>query len=601
MFSGRAAPQEHQTIGLAEGANRRLKEGLETIKIELDQGGFKLCANETALQSLLTYWCSAYNRFSRSEYGRTPKEELFEKSVNPSSTARFGQKVLAECPESLHSPSRFIEAMYVSGKLDRQLGHQCGAIVDGEAKLFTARNIKLMVPTCFAADVFPDMIEVIPDHPLPRGDVLQGDGDQQESEPRPAVESQSFIPYDGKSNPPIQFFREHGFSKKCIACEKGVKGRVHSAACRKRYMDFLKDEAQRALKGNPPQKETEEERMEEESDGYQPTEGPPEKPERYRLVGKSPAKHLFQPPQPVRSPVEFFPEPPQPDEFMDVAERPPRTADAGTHEDEAMEVEGYLEHIIQQCIIGLETRWDGSLSSFYLADMSQPAMLYSIKYDEVKRESVEVCGTKLWQAVPTVVRDELSAETLDAKLTIAGIRREYGHMTEKQIGACTSRDQAQRLATEWGIKIIGTRWVITRKLRKTENGPIEEVRCRCVVQDVRDGTSAVMHGYSSPTSSVETLKILLAISGWYDMAILTADVATAYMSSPLPENVKAIIRLPTGTMYGDGSSVYVVLRNAINGLRPASLAWVLFFRDVVKKKLQLSHSDLDPTVYTWLF
>ncbi|CAK9117369.1 unnamed protein product, partial [Durusdinium trenchii] len=336
-------------------------------------------------------------------------------------------------------------------------------------------------------------------------------------------------------------------------------------------MDFLKDEAKRAVEKDP-EKEKEKENtdhMDAESEEYTPTEPlpPDERPERYRITGKSPAGHLFQPP-PANS-HHHDSSPPQ-DEFME-GSSPPWTANAGTHEDEAMDIDADLKQIIQQCLVGCEKSWDGMLDSFYLTDMSQPGVLYSIRYDEIKRESIEVCGTRVWQAVPTLVRDELSSELLDAKLTLAGIRREYGHMSEKQIGTCASGNQAKQLAMEWGIRIIGTRWVIVRKIRKTESGPMEEVRCRCVVQDVRDGTSAVMHGYSSPTSSVETLKILLAVAGWFDYAVLTADVATAYMSSPLPDDVKAIIRLPAGTMYGDGTPVYVILKNAINGLRPASL------------------------------
>ena len=46
----RAAPQEHPTIGLAENSNRKLKEGLLAIKMELDSGGFQLCSNEFAVQ-----------------------------------------------------------------------------------------------------------------------------------------------------------------------------------------------------------------------------------------------------------------------------------------------------------------------------------------------------------------------------------------------------------------------------------------------------------------------------------------------------------------------------------------------------------------------
>lgn len=284
---------------------------------------------------------------------------------------------------------------------------------------------------------------------------------------------------------------------------------------------------------------------------------------RYRLTGPQAPENYFLPPQARKSEVVVSSEPLElPDVPMDGGEDV--MEDVASDQLKVMVHEGYLQ-------------W--------------------IRYHDVHREEVVVCGTKVWQSVPAFVKDEISGETLDPTKTMTGFRREYDHMTSKNIGRLISQSQAKDLAYEYGIKILGTRWVITRKIR---NG-VEEVRCRCVVQDVRDGVSATMYGFSSPTASVEAMKIVLAMAGLYDMALIGADVATAYMSAPLPQGVKSIIRLPAGTYYSSGDSVYCLLTNAINGLRPASLAWVLFFSKLVRKVLSLQPSEVDPTLFAGFY
>ena len=45
--------------------------------------------------------------------------------------------------------------------------------------------------------------------------------EEPQEEPGPVLDSvdgDALIPYDGKSNPPVQFCKEHGFSKGCKAC-----------------------------------------------------------------------------------------------------------------------------------------------------------------------------------------------------------------------------------------------------------------------------------------------------------------------------------------------------------------------------------------------
>lgn len=93
---------------------------------------------------------------------------------------------------------------------------------------------------------------------------------------------------------------------------------------------------------------------------------------------------------------------------------------------------------------------------------------------------------------------------------------------------------------------------------------------------------------------MESLKILLALAGQHDLAVLSADVSTTFMASPLPRGIRSIVRLPAGTCDAKGNSSYLVLDKALNGLRPAALASVLHFRQIVEETAQIQQSELDP-------
>lgn len=69
-------------------------------------------------------------------------------------------------PKSL-STDWFIEAAYLHGKNEGQLGHFCGCLLDGEFKTFIARNIELITPVRMAYDLVESIIVPIDDHPLP--------------------------------------------------------------------------------------------------------------------------------------------------------------------------------------------------------------------------------------------------------------------------------------------------------------------------------------------------------------------------------------------------------------------------------------------------
>ena len=76
-------------------------------------------------------------------------------------------------------------------------------------------------------------------------------------------------------------------------------------------------------------------------------------------------------------------------------------------------------------------------------------------------------------------------------------------------------------------RIIPTRWVTTDK-----GGGV--TRARIVIKDVaRNQDTARSLGISSPTPSVDALKVLLGVAGCLDLVLGAADVTAAFMATPL--------------------------------------------------------------------
>ena len=599
----RAAPQEHQTVGYAERSVRKLKESLKILEIQLREDGYCLVQSQFAAQSIANYFASVHNKFSVNDAGASPKDELFDKDMPISESAAFCHRVLAEVPESLEQTERWIPAMYLFAQNKGQLGHICACLLDGNPRIFVARHVKLIIPSHIDVDLFPGVVETIDDIPLPGLDVpLDG---EEGADVNFEVNTAPAMQYDGKSNPPIEFYRKHGFTKGCSACQLGVRGRAHSVACKRRYAEFVKSQISKAVDIDGPKPAAQKDWVEEvaREEEYTPTDEEKDQEadslvskKRFRIVDKSDAGDLF------RSQAERDANKAAvvvEDAAMDgeVSREP------NTH-DEPMEVEDlqHLRSLISSLHLESAT-WDGSLENFYLTDMYS-GCLHSIKYSDINRERIDLCGTQIYQSVPNVVRAE-SGEWLDPKLTMLGIRREYAQMSEKGVGTVCDSKRAKELCGEWSIHIIGCRWVLGRKIRVSvkdgKTTETEEVRARCVVQDLRNGSSAVHSGFSSPTASVESFKALIAVAGYWGLCLLTGDVSTAYMSSPLPRHIKAVVRLPSGSTDRYGNPLYLVLSNALNGLRPAALAWVLHFRDIIGRSCSLRPSSHDPTLYVGEF
>ena len=98
----RANPQQHQSVGAAERAVRRLKESLSVLRADLNSGGADVTFNESGLADALTYIGLTHNHFSKVQGSdMSPLEFTVNRPLSKPATALFGQTVLAELPSSL--------------------------------------------------------------------------------------------------------------------------------------------------------------------------------------------------------------------------------------------------------------------------------------------------------------------------------------------------------------------------------------------------------------------------------------------------------------------------------------------------------------------
>ena len=170
-------------------------------------------------------------------------------------------------------------------------------------------------------------------------------------------------------------------------------------------------------------------------------------------------------------------------------------------------------------------------------------------------------------------------------------------MTSQKVGRPIHEQEAQRLAKQWQISIITCRWVCVEK------DPLN-VRMRLVAREMAKGKSSARDlMVSSPTSSIESLRILIAEAAVLDLVILGLDISAAFMASPLGRRlgkpIKVILKMPPNTMqFPDGSPIFLEAFKAINGLRTSGLAWVEHLSHLLQE-LGIKPSLIETTVFFW--
>ena len=201
---------------------------------------------------------------------------------------------------------------------------------------------------------------------------------------------------------------------------------------------------------------------------------------------------------------------------------------------------------------------------------------------------------KIWKPISAV--DDSDMSELPGDQTLQGMVKEVGNLRDMEAGDLMTLDGVEKLKRdnpEVNFRTIGCRWVTTRKT-------VDTVRSRIVVKDVAEKNmpSARSLGISSPTPSSDAMFLLLGLAGCRDYAIGSADIAHAFMATPLRVR-DVIIKLPLSVSSMRGEGMYIWLRKALNGLRKSSQDWVYFLSSIVKKVgTGLTSCSLEPCLFT---
>ena len=175
-------------------------------------------------------------------------------------------------------------------------------------------------------------------------------------------------------------------------------------------------------------------------------------------------------------------------------------------------------------------------------------------------------GIDIKVEVPSEVDDELTGLALDHSQVVEGMKTEVRQLESLKVGKNMTESEARKLAKEKGVKILTSRWVNTQKTPTL-------ARCRLVVRDFASGAeSAFRSGIYAPTSSLDSLRCVLALASLWDLWLITSDVSTAFMYAEVEEDACDLVLLPSNISF-KGERVVCLLFKAMNGLRRAPLLW----------------------------
>ena len=624
----RAPPQGHEFVGNAERAIRTIKERISTIRSELAEAGLGLNLSSESFADILKYVCHSNNLFNKPQGGeRTCKELITGSKMKEPTFAMFLSKCLAELPDSVKqkypAAPRFVNAVYLS-----PVWSSVGCEVIGEISSntetrfvrFHARSIKHVLPVAWDEKFYADLI-ALQLHRHQHG----GDGQvSQEPQVMPNSEPSRKCPSSG---PPAQWIRnEGGFTDGCIAC-KGLKeknsrkGLVLSKACCKRYEEFLKapgkevvsseggpnlGQPARTAEALPPSledlelsgngsKDVEESKSQQGSNEYEPSflpedetdrledfdtdeelekrrdkrfdtgfETDEEPPLKRRMVGKQ-TDHAgaFEPPSsPRRVGLKRASE-------MDLKELEKELRDQEKEEDAQLSVH-WVQPFLNFASVVTEPP---SREEVTMGNELVGSVRFGSGIPETATVHLGGMDIKVW--CPTDAVDDTTGEILDGKKCHQGMQKEIEGLQECHAGDCYSISDFQKLqkTSEHPIRLISTRWVTTAKG--------DEVRSRMVVKDVKSKDSARSLGISSPTLGSDAFQLFLSFVSVFGSYLYTLDISHAFMFTPLRKRDVAV-KLPLSCSTLSGEPVILHCATALNGLRSASLEWLLYLQSQLK-------------------
>ncbi|KAI7961309.1 hypothetical protein MJO28_001798 [Puccinia striiformis f. sp. tritici] len=141
------------------------------------------------------------------------------------------------------------------------------------------------------------------------------------------------------------------------------------------------------------------------------------------------------------------------------------------------------------------------------------------------------------------------------------------------------------------MKVAGSRWVFA--LKRNSDNLILRFKARFVVQGFTQVLGVDCFATFAPTASLSSLRVLFAlaeINGW---EINTFDVSTAYLHSPIDEEI--YVRPPV-ELCPELKGKVLKLKKALYGTKQAPRCWWKFFKSVMEK-LGFVVEEVEQSIY----
>ena len=422
-----------------------------------------------------------------------------------------------------------------------------------QVKLFQA--VKIVAPCLWELSDLDCMLEPSPSIPPEPQDPVSPEKEVDTVPPstgkgRPKGQNELVVPVSG---PPRKWLEAHGLTPGCLACKSPARSRVHNKACKNRYRAWLQDQMN---KRQDPEEENSKE----------------EEPKRRRLLEKTPRPPGFVPPDvPMQPPVgadsgsegsgagPVVPPRDTPSLSIPMPSRDPSLDPSGDviMDDPPPPVEPMDVSVLVNCLF--DEIEDAFLRGFHVQQFEKV-----LDKGETIWFQTNLFGRMVWQSVKSREVCEVGGTVLDHESLKKAISLEFDQLSVLKVGNFLSFEEANHKAEANGVRIIPTRWVLVQKPDK--------VRARLVCKDFRsNGLTSIREDIYSPTSNLESLRLLVSFAQSWNLCIYGADVSTAFLYSPL-DSIE-IVSLPPSTLGQKGSRLFVQLQKALYGLRRAPLAW----------------------------
>ncbi|KAI7946803.1 hypothetical protein MJO29_011330 [Puccinia striiformis f. sp. tritici] len=145
-----------------------------------------------------------------------------------------------------------------------------------------------------------------------------------------------------------------------------------------------------------------------------------------------------------------------------------------------------------------------------------------------------------------------------------------------------------------GVKALGTRWVFVIKTPEADGGP-EIFRARYVAKGFNQRIGHDCNETYAPTASLVTLRVLTAMANKYRYATATFDVSSAYLYSPIDEEVYV---QPPIEIRPQWKGKIMRLKKAMYGTKQAARCWWQFFKQKMEN-VGFVASELEQSVYIY--